>query len=103
MGGIGIEFREDEDAGRGLLGEGEVFAGGAKAEVGVEFGTIDRTIFSGGENNEVGEGTEGGIGETPFGEVGGVVGEIVISEDGGGSAGVVDFNPVGGVAVFIGV
>lgn len=89
-----------DDAGR--FGEGEVFATGAEAEVGVKIAGGVWGVIAGGKDEEVlvwGENSAAWKG--PQGAVCRVVGEVVAGDVEGEEVAVVDFDPVGGVAVAI--
>ena len=101
LGGVGIELRKDDDPGWALLCQREVFATGTEAEVGVKFVSFIGAVFSGSKDDQVICFIESGCWKPPLGEVVGVVGEVVVVENGGGRAGVVNLNPIGGITVFV--
>jgi len=82
-------------------GEGEVFAVGAEAEIGVEFPVGDGPVFAGGEHDDEAVGGEGDGGELPFGEEVLVVGKVPTREVHRDRIGVTDFDPIGEFAVFV--
>ena len=106
VGEVGDLGREDgsEFGGFGAVwfDEGEVFAGGVEAEVGVELAAGGAAVFVGGPDDEVVAGVEGDGGEGPAGGEGGVVGEGPAFEIDWGGGGIVDFDPVAEIAVLVG-
>jgi len=101
LGREGVPLVEGGGAAGGEEGEG--FAGGGETEVGVERLAGSGAVFVAGEDDEVGSGLEGGAGwERPAGGASGIVGEVEAAEVDGGEVGVMDFDPVGAVAVFVG-
>ena len=62
--------------------------------------TCHSAVFSGGVDEEISIGRDGDIRKSPFGEIGGIISEMV-SVDRSRRAGVVDFDPISGEAVFV--
>ena len=101
LGGVGIEFRKNDDSGKALLGQGQIFTTGPEAEVGVEFVSFISAAFAGCEYDEVVVFSKSGCGEAPLGEIVWIISQIVIVQDSGGGTGIMNLNPIGGITVFV--
>ena len=82
--------------------EGEVFAAGGESEIAVQLRQIVRAVLARGEDHEVAVAHEGrAIRDAPLGQVVHAVREEPAADVRGRTAGIVNFNPVRGVAVLV--
>ena len=68
----------------------------------MEFVAGDRSIFIGSKDDEVFTGCDVDVREGPLGKIGRIIGEAPVCEADGFGVRIMDFNPIGSVAVFIG-
>ena len=85
-----------------MFDEGEVFTVVGKIEIGVKLRPGYRAVLAASEDDEISSRSNGDIGKAPFGEIAGFISEIVAIEEYRAGSRVVNFNPVGVGAIFIG-
>jgi len=68
----------------------------------MKFVAWDRSIFIGSKDDEVFTGCDVYVRQGPLGKIGCIIGEAPVCEADGFCVRIMDFNPIGGVAVFIG-